>query len=430
MIFNVKPRGIGKISYPFRVLAYLFGNSILCFHLFEAEGFNFLSVTFITFTFLWPHLAYLFYLKKDCDSKLESYFMIWDAFYLGIFINILDYAFFPSFAFVSMTIASHIALNGFSRLFLLGITSLSGIFISALSIGINFQPESSHIENIISAVYLLIYCNTFAYAAFRRSVLLKESRTQSKLQNEELIAKTQQLEKINHENTMLVGIVAHDLRTPLNQILGYINIIKLLHTDLEKDLKHTIDTIESTAFRLRDMISKILNISSLETGEVTFNKQVLDLKEIIENILIHFNDQAVAKNIQLNLNIHSGRFESLVDKAYFTQIMENLLSNAIKFSPPHKKIHIILKEENNQIIIQVKDEGPGFTEEDKQRLFVKYQKLSAKPTANETSTGLGLSIIKKFTEAMNGSIYVESEEGNGATFIVKFAQHKNEEATV
>jgi signal transduction histidine kinase len=229
---------------------------------------------------------------------------------------------------------------------------------------------------------------------------------------------------------MLVGIVAHDLRTPLNQILGYINIIKLLHTDLEKDLKHTIDTIESTAFRLRDMISKILNISSLETGEVTFNKQVLDLKEIIENILIHFNDQAVAKNIQLNLNIHSGRFESLVDKAYFTQIMENLLSNAIKFSPPHKKIHIILKEENNQIIIQVKDEGPGFTEEDKQRLFVKYQKLSAKPTANETSTGLGLSIIKKFTEAMNGSIYVESEEGNGATFIVKFAQHKNEEATV
>jgi signal transduction histidine kinase len=100
--------------------------------------------------------------------------------------------------------------------------------------------------------------------------------------------------------------------------------------------------------------------------------------------------------------------------------MENLLSNAIKFSPSDKSIFFNLYDKGDHIIGEVRDEGPGLSEDDKKKLFSKYQKLSAKPTGNESSTGLGLSIVKKFTESMHGQIWCESEPNNGASFYVKF----------
>jgi signal transduction histidine kinase len=104
---------------------------------------------------------------------------------------------------------------------------------------------------------------------------------------------------------------------------------------------------------------------------------------------------------------------------YTEQVFENLISNAIKFSPGRKKVFINLTLKDEHAIGEIKDEGPGMTEEDKKKLFGKYQKLSARPTGNEISTGLGLSIVKKFVDAMGGEIWCESEAGKGASFLVK-----------
>jgi len=104
--------------------------------------------------------------------------------------------------------------------------------------------------------------------------------------------------------------------------------------------------------------------------------------------------------------------------------VQNIISNAIKFSQPNKKIYITIRnsEEPQHIDISIKDEGPGFTENDKKKLFQKFAKLSARPTGGEHSSGLGLSIVKKLVEMMNGKIRVESEHGKGAEFILTFPQ--------
>ena len=105
------------------------------------------------------------------------------------------------------------------------------------------------------------------------------------------------------------------------------------------------------------------------------------------------------------------------------QIIDNLLSNAIKFSNHNTAVHITLKEENQTIRLEIDDEGPGIMEEDKAQLFKKFRKLNARPTDGESSTGLGLSIVKKYVEAMKSKVWCESEFGQGTTFIVEF---KNE----
>ena len=109
-----------------------------------------------------------------------------------------------------------------------------------------------------------------------------------------------------------------------------------------------------------------------------------------------------------------------LDRLYLTQIIENLISNSLKFSNNHKKIAIELQRKEKSMLISINDQGPGFTEDDKKRLFKKFQQLSAKPTSGEKSTGLGLSIVKKYVDLMKGNIWVESEENQGATFFIEF----------
>ena len=110
----------------------------------------------------------------------------------------------------------------------------------------------------------------------------------------------------------------------------------------------------------------------------------------------------------------------LANHAYLPQVIENLLSNAIKFSPEEKNIHINLTVRSGRAQFEVQDEGPGLTTADKEVLFQKYQILSAQPTGGEDSTGLGLSIVKKYMDAMKGRVWCDSEEGRGASFFISF----------
>jgi signal transduction histidine kinase len=110
------------------------------------------------------------------------------------------------------------------------------------------------------------------------------------------------------------------------------------------------------------------------------------------------------------------------------QILENLISNAIKFSPRGKNIRIKVGKYDRIVRIEVMDQGPGIRKEDMDRLFKKFQRLSARPTGDEDSTGLGLSIVKKFVDSMGGEVKCESTFGEGANFIVEFDSHDPEEA--
>jgi signal transduction histidine kinase len=121
---------------------------------------------------------------------------------------------------------------------------------------------------------------------------------------------------------------------------------------------------------------------------------------------IRFEDEAVKRPV-------------VVDPTVTTQVFENLISNAIKYSPPGKTITVRLTEEASGVRFEVRDEGPGLSVEDHRKLFGKFARLSAKPTGGEHATGLGLSIVKRMVEAMNGKVWCESELGKGASFMVE-----------
>lgn len=238
-------------------------------------------------------------------------------------------------------------------------------------------------------------------------------------QKDEILQKNEELVSLNNEKNNLISIVAHDLKSPLNQIKALIGLIKMTAGDLDEETQKYIDTIERSATRLNEMIGKILDIEAIESKKLNLNIKRVDVSEILSNCFERFKISAEAKEIALTHDIKPNLHAEL-DAGFANQIFENLISNALKFSPKFLKVHISLEQKKGSVVACVKDEGPGLSEDDQSKLFGKYQKLSAKPTGNETSTGLGLSIVKKYVEAMEGNIWCESEVNQGARFFVEF----------
>lgn len=238
-------------------------------------------------------------------------------------------------------------------------------------------------------------------------------------QKDEILRKNEELLNLNNEKNNLIGIVAHDLKSPLNQIKGLLSIMKLTSTNLSDETLSYIEMMEQSSGRLSDMIGKILDVEAIESRKLNLVMEETMLSAILHSIADRYKIPAGEKQIEICRDIDDGCRAS-VDRSYAEQVFENLLSNAIKFSQKNKRVFIRLSLTDSRVVCEIKDEGPGLTEADKKKLFGKYQKLSAKPTGNETSTGLGLSIVKKFVEAMNGQIWCESSAGNGASFFVAF----------
>lgn len=244
-------------------------------------------------------------------------------------------------------------------------------------------------------------------------------------QRDEIWAKNEELVSLNNEKNNLIGIVAHDLKSPLNQIGGLITLLKLT-AELEDEPAEFVNTMSESVNRLNGMIEKILDVEAIESKKLNLNIERVDLVGVLESLTQNYTLTAKEKDIQLISSVELDKAMASVDASFVNQIYENLISNSIKFSPPKKKIFISLTEVEGKWRCEIKDEGPGISEEDQTKLFGKFQKLSARPTGNETSTGLGLSIVKKYVDAMDGKIWCESQLNKGASFIVEFDKENKE----
>lgn len=242
-----------------------------------------------------------------------------------------------------------------------------------------------------------------------------------KFSREELLRRNTALQHLNDEKNELMGIVAHDLKNPLNGIRGIAEIL-IKDESLPRDQSVEFFTsIFDSAEKMFALIKNLLSINAIERGAITLQIQPVALAGIVEHIVTMYQQRASNKNIIISLDNQPAVVEA--DETAIVQILDNLISNAVKYSPFDKKIYISVNstsdEEQPVVQIRVRDEGPGLTEDDKNRLFGKFARLSAKPTGGEHSTGLGLSIVKKMVEAMKGKVWCESAAGNGATFIVQ-----------
>ncbi len=239
--------------------------------------------------------------------------------------------------------------------------------------------------------------------------LIEERTNALRKKNEELMS-------LNEEKNNLIGIVSHDLRNPLAQMMGLLSLIKTTK-QVDDEATTYLGLMKDTIMRLNNLVLKILDIDAIESKKINTKIESLNISEVIGVVADRFAKEAAAKNITIKSQIPPDEY-GMADKNYLEQVFDNLLSNAIKFSPHSMGIFLGLEIAENNIIFKIKDQGPGLTESDMQKIFGKYQKLSARPTGGETSTGLGLSITKKFVEAMNGEIWCESEPENGAIFFV------------
>ena len=243
-----------------------------------------------------------------------------------------------------------------------------------------------------------------------------EQRVQERTQ--EIQLKNKELSNLSEEKSHLIGIVAHDLRNPLTSALSVAELMSSDQDCLTKDQDEYLSVIKNSLKRMNQMIVKILDVRAVESNKLNLNLQPVEVGSFVEKLLQRFKEPSAHKGIELVLNKKSSQIE--VDLNYFTQVLENLISNALKFSPANKRVQVNILNQGESTRLEVVDQGPGLTADDHKRLFGKYQRLSAKPTAGESSTGLGLSIAKKYVEAMEGKIWCESEAGKGAKFVVEF----------
>lgn len=248
--------------------------------------------------------------------------------------------------------------------------------------------------------------------------------------NLQLGAQNLQLKELHHEKDELFGIVAHDLKNPLGAIASFANIIKHDNTTLTVHQRmEFIDHIIESAERMFQIIRNLLDLNALERGGMRVQIQPIEISSLLEYAIGSFEERAAQKNILLHKNLTVPSFVH-ADENLIMQVVDNLLSNAIKYSPHGKNVVLRTQPHHSEaghiVRLEIQDQGPGLSEEDKAHLFGKFSRLSAQPTGGEHSTGLGLSIVKKMVEAMNGRVWCESTLGEGATFIVELPSAHDE----
>ena len=277
---------------------------------------------------------------------------------------------------------------------------------------------------IISVLFLLIIGFLF-YRDHKitNQVLTQKDQIESQQEdirqkNDQLINRNTQLIAINEEKNNLMNILAHDLRSPLTQIIAMAQLTSTRLNGASEETKEFLDQIQQGAHRINKMIDKILNTETLENDKSLVLKEKVNVQNLLKDLAHRYRPMAAKKGIYFDLKIPSSFPEIETDHMLLFLVLENLISNAIKFSPPETKVAVEVEDKNETILLKVTDEGPGFTKEDKSRLFNRFETLSAKPTGNETSTGLGLSIVKKYVTDLGGQVWLESEEKKGSTFFV------------
>jgi len=235
-------------------------------------------------------------------------------------------------------------------------------------------------------------------------------------QNEKLSRRNQQLSDLDHEKDTLMGIVAHDLKSPLNRIKG-INDLMELEGGLPEQQKTYLRLIKDATQSGLDLIKDLLDVHMLEESVVP-KYTSFDISSFMFEKVNAFTPAAESKNIHLHISRIENEFVKL-DADYLHRILDNLLTNAIKFSNRNSSIEISASKLNGNLTITVKDQGLGFSDKDKLHLFQKFKKLSARPTAGESSNGLGLAIVKTLVDRMSGQIELISDKGKGSQFIIR-----------
>lgn len=257
---------------------------------------------------------------------------------------------------------------------------------------------------------------------------LQEQAVEIKNTNKELRKKNKLLQAYISEKDKMLGLVAHDLKSPISGVRMIGEFICSSYKQMDTEMFYELgNDIKNSTSRMFDTISNLLEIQQLEAGKSKPILKKLDLTDAVRSAIAQYTEKATLKGITICEEYPLSPCILTLDHDYCVRIVKNLLSNAIKYSPLHESVSVSLSiQQHTQrstkkvARITVKDHGPGILFEEMPKLFKKFTKLSARPTGGEHSSGIGLSIVKQLVESQGGRVWCESNANNGATFIVEF----------
>jgi signal transduction histidine kinase/ligand-binding sensor domain-containing protein len=237
--------------------------------------------------------------------------------------------------------------------------------------------------------------------------------------NRRLESANAELTKLNQVKSEFLNIAAHDLKNPLSIVATSAELITLVSQE-RNDITDLARNIHQSSDRMLNLVKSILDAAAGDVSQLDLAREPTSLPALAREVSEDFSMQAAAKDMVLELEVGAeGECVADVDPAKMRDVLENLISNAVKYSKRGATIRVQVEGVESTVRISVRDQGPGLTEEDKKKLFGRFQRLSARPTGGEPATGLGLAIVKQLVDLHGGRVRVESEPGQGATFIVE-----------
>ena len=244
----------------------------------------------------------------------------------------------------------------------------------------------------------------------------------------------QEAEAASRSKGEFLSNMSHDIRTPMNAIVG-MTAIATAHMDDPQQVQNCLKKITMSSKHLLGLINDVLDMSKIESGKMTLSEELVSLREAMESIVSIVQPQVKAKNQRFNISIFNILSENVhCDSVRLNQVLINLLSNAIKFTPEGGSIDVTLHQEESpkgdeyvRVRIQVKDTGIGMSEEFRQHIFESFAREDNKRIHRTEGTGLGMAITKYIVDAMGGEITVESTQGKGTRFEVVLDLQRAEE---
>ena len=250
-----------------------------------------------------------------------------------------------------------------------------------------------------------------------RTLILEEAIDELEKTKKELSIALSKEKDLNELKTRFVSMASHEFRTPLTTMMSSLSLITKYGEQNENQTKH-VNKIKKSIHDLTDILNDFLSISKLEEGKVENMPEEINVKEFIEEIVADMQTMALSR--QTLIYLHHGHEIVHVDRKILKHILFNLISNAIKFSKEGKEITIVCNALKSELSISVKDSGIGIPKEDQQHLFERF--FRGHNVVHIQGTGLGLNIVARYVELMDGTINIESRENKGTTFTVKIPQ--------
>lgn len=263
----------------------------------------------------------------------------------------------------------------------------------------SISEMTSFVSNsfITSSFIMLLVISIFGYAI---TVILRQKR-------------------LSEVKTDFINNMTHELKTPISTIALSSDFLARTNenSDFEK-IRHYAHIIKTENKRLENQVERVLQLAKLDKDQLELKRSEVDLKELIYDVIESFKLSVEQRNGKINISFEGDSFKAYVDRVHFTNVIYNLLDNANKYSPQKPIIEINLKLEN-QLIIEVKDQGEGMFLADTKQIFEKFYRVNTTDVHDVKGFGLGLFYVKTIIEAHGGTIRVKSELNEGSTFIIK-----------